>query len=249
MIKLKNEKEIELMRIAGRITRDTLNLLKEHSKPNISTAELDKIAYDYIISQGAKPSFRHYQGFPASVCTSINEEVVHGIPSKKRILKEGDIISLDVGACYKGYHGDAARTYAVGKIDSKKKKLIKVTEECFFEGIKNIKAGSFVGDISHQVQVHAEKNGYGVVRELVGHGVGRELHEEPNVPNYGVAGSGPKLNAGATIAVEPMITMGKRQVVFSEENGWTVSTKDGLPSAHYENSILITEKGVEILTL
>lgn len=249
MIKIKTEKEIELMRIAGRITRDTLNLLKEHSKPNISTAELDKIAYDYIISQGAKPSFKHYQGFPASICASINEEVVHGIPSKNRILKEGDILSVDVGACYEGYHGDAARTFAIGKIDAKKKKLIKVTEECFFEGIKGIKAGNFVGDISHKVQLHAEKNGYGVVRELIGHGVGRELHEEPNVPNYGVAGSGPKLNAGAVIAVEPMITMGKRHVVFDESNGWTVSTKDGLPAAHYENTILITPEGVEILTL
>ena len=248
MIKIKTEKEIELMRIAGRITRDTLKLLEEHSKPNISTAELDKIAFDYIIGQGAKPSFKNYGGFPASICASINEEVVHGIPSKTRILKEGDILSVDVGACYKGYHGDAARTFGVGKIDAKKKKLIKVTEESFFKGIKNIKAGTFVGDISHQVQLYAEKNGYGVVRELIGHGVGRELHEEPNVPNYGVAGSGPKLNAGATIAIEPMITMGKRQVVFSE-NGWTVSTKDGLPAAHYENTVLITDTGVEILTL
>lgn len=248
MIKVKTEKEIELMRIAGRITRDTLNLLKEHLKPNISTAELNKIAHDYIVSQGARPSFKNYGGFPASICTSINEEVVHGIPSKARILKEGDILSIDVGACYQGYHGDAARTFAIGKIDSKRKRLIKVTEECFFQGIKNVKAGSFVGDISHQVQVHAEKNGYGVVRELIGHGVGKELHEEPNVPNYGVAGSGPKLNIGATIAIEPMITMGKRQVTFSD-NGWTVSTKDGLPAAHYENTILITEKGVEILTL
>ena len=248
MIKIKTEKEIELMRIAGKITGDTLKLLGEHSKPNISTAELDKIAFDYIISQGAKPSFKNYGGFPGSICTSINEEVVHGIPSKTRILKEGDIISVDVGACYKGYHGDAARTFAVGKIDAKKKKLIKITEETFFKGIKDIKAGNFVGDISHQVQLYAEKNGYGVVRELIGHGVGKELHEEPNVPNYGIAGSGPKLNAGATIAIEPMITMGKRQVVFSD-NGWTVSTKDGLPAAHYENTVLITETGVEILTL
>ncbi len=248
MIKIKTDKEIELMRIAGRITKETLDLMKEHCKPNISTAELDKIAFDYIVSQGAWPSFKNYQGFPGSICASINEEVVHGIPRKDRVLKEGDIISIDTGACYKGYHGDAARTFPVGKIDSKKKKLIKVTEECFFEGIKGLKAGDFVGDISNRVQTHAEKNGYGVVRELIGHGVGKELHEDPQVPNYGISGSGAKLNKGAVIAIEPMITMGKRNVVFGE-NGWTVSTRDGLPAAHYENTVLVTENGVEILTL
>ncbi len=247
MIKLKSNEEIELLRIAGQITRDTLNLLKDHIKPNITTKELDKLAYDFITSKGARPSFKNYNGFPASICASVNEEIVHGIPSN-RVLKEGDIISIDVGACYKGYHGDAARTFCVGKVSAKTKKLIKVTEESFFEGIKGLKAGAFVGDISHRVQTYVEKHGYSIVRELVGHGVGSKLHEEPDVPNFGRAGSGPRLNAGAVIAIEPMVNMGDRHVKFLSD-GWTCVTADGLPAAHYENTILITDKGVEILTL
>ncbi len=248
MINYKTEEDLKLMRIACEITRDTLNLLQKHIKPNITTKELDKIAYDYIISRNAKPSFLHYNGFPASICTSINEVVVHGIPSEKQVLKEGDIISVDVGACYMGFHGDAARTFPVGKIDAKKKRLIKVTEQSFFEGIKGLKSGCFVGDISHKVQNYVEKNGYSVVRELIGHGVGKHLHEDPDVPNFGRAGSGAKLNANATIAIEPMVNMGLRNVVFMPD-GWTCVTRDGLPAAHYENTILITENGVEILTL
>lgn len=248
MIKIKSQEEIELMRIACRITGDTLKVVENSIKAGVSTKELDEIAFNYIKSQGATPSFKNYCGFPASICASVNDTIVHGIPSKNIILKEGDIISIDVGAKYKGYNGDAARTFPVGKIDSKTKKLIKITEQSFFEGIKGLKSGSFVGDISHRVQNHVEKNGFSVVRELVGHGVGKNLHEDPNVPNFGRAGSGPRLTANMIIAIEPMVNMGDRNVVFLPD-GWTCKTRDGLPSAHYENTVLITEDGVEILTL
>lgn len=248
MIKIKTDAELELIKVACKITGDTLKEVEKHIKPGVSTKQLDKIAYDYIVSLGAKPSFKHYQGYPATICASINEEVVHGIPSKHRILQEGDIISIDVGACYKGYHGDAARTFPVGKIDAKKKRLIKVTEESFFEGIKNIRAGSYVGDISHAVQTYVEKNGFSIVRELTGHGVGSELHEDPMIPNYGKMGAGAKLVKNMVVAVEPMVNMGERYVQFLSD-GWTCVTRDKLPAAHYENTILITENGVEILTL
>ncbi len=247
MIKYKTEDDLKIMRVACEITRDTLIEVEKHIKPNITTKELDKIAFDYIVSRNATPSFKGLYGFPASICASINEEIVHGIPGD-RVLKEGDIISVDVGACYKGFHGDAARTFPVGKIDAKKKRLIKITQESFFEGIKGLKAGCYVGDISHRIQNYVEKHGYSVVRELIGHGVGRELHEEPDVPNFGRAGSGARLNANATIAIEPMVNMGEKNVVFLSD-GWTCVTRDGLPSAHYENTVLITNEGVEILTL
>lgn len=247
MIKYKTEDDLKIMRVACEITRDTLIEVEKHIKPNITTKELDKIAFDYIVSRNATPSFKDLYGYPATICASVNEEIVHGIPSD-RVLKEGDIISVDVGACYKGFHGDAARTFPVGKIDAKKKKLIKVTQESFFEGIKGLKAGCYVGDISHRIQNYVEKHGYSVVRELIGHGVGRDLHEEPDVPNFGRAGSGARLNANATIAIEPMVNMGEKNVVFLSD-GWTCVTRDGLPSAHYENTVLITNEGVEILTL
>ena len=248
MIKIKSQEEIELMRIAGRITRDTLKVVEDSIKAGVSTKDLDEIAYNYIKSQDATPSFKNYCGYPGSICASVNDTIVHGIPNKNIVLKEGDIISIDVGAKYKGYHGDAARTFAVGKIDAKTKKLIKVTEQSFFEGIKDLKSGAFVGDISHRVQTYVEKNGFSVVRELVGHGVGKQLHEDPMVPNYGKAGSGPRLNTNCVIAIEPMVNMGEKNVVFMPD-GWTCKTKDGLPAAHYENTVLITENGVEILTL
>ena len=248
MIKIKSQEEIVLMREACRITRDTLKVVENSIKAGISTKELDKIAYDYIKSQGATPSFKNYNGFPASICASINDTVVHGIPGNDMILKEGDIISIDVGAKYKGFHGDAARTFPVGKIDPKVKRLIKITEQSFFEGIKGLKDGAFVGDISNRVQTFVEKNGYSVVRELVGHGIGKHLHEDPMVPNFGRTGSGPRLSANCTIAIEPMVNMGDRSVVFLSD-GWTCKTRDGLPSAHYENTVLITNDGVEILTL
>lgn len=248
MIKIKSQEEIELMREAGRITRDTLKVVEDSIRVGISTKELDKIAYDYIKSQGATPSFKNYCGFPGSICASVNDTIVHGIPSNNIILKEGDIISIDCGAKYKGYHSDAARTFPVGKVDAKVKRLLKITEQSFFEGIKDLKSGAFVGDISHRIQTFVEKNGFSIVRELVGHGVGKQLHEDPMVPNYGKAGSGPRLNANSVIAIEPMVNMGEKEVVFMSD-GWTCKTRDGLPSAHYENTVLITENGVEILTL
>ena len=248
MIKIKSQEEIELMREACRITRDTLKIVENSIKVGVSTKELDKIAYDFIKSQGATPSFKNYCGFPASICASVNDTIVHGIPSNEIVLKEGDIISIDVGAKYKGYHGDAARTFPVGKIDAKVKRLIKITEQSFFEGIKDLKSGAFVGDISHRIQTFVEKNGYSIVRELVGHGIGKQLHEDPMVPNFGKAGSGPRLNENSVIAIEPMVNMGDRNVVFHSD-GWTCKTRDGLPSAHYENTVLITNNGVEILTL
>ena len=247
MIKLKSEKDLEKMRIACQITRDLLEYLKTQVRVGITTKELDDLAYKFIKSHGAKPSLLGYGGFPATICTSINSVVVHGIPDNTA-LKDGDIISIDCTCCYQGFHGDAARTFTVGKVSPKVKRLIKVTEQSFFEGIKGLKAGAYVGDISNRVQTYVEKNGYSVVRELVGHGIGRDVHEDPMVPNYGRAGSGVKLNAGATIAVEPMVNMGDKKVVFLSD-GWTCKTKDDLPAAHYENTILITENGVEILTL
>ena len=248
MIKIKSQEEIEIMREACRITRDTLKIVENSIKVGVSTKELDKIAYDFIKSQGATPSFKNYCGFPGSICASVNDTIVHGIPSNDIVLKEGDIISIDVGAKYKGYHGDAARTFPVGKIDAKLKRLIKITEQSFFEGIKDLKSGAFVGDISNRIQTLVEKNGYSIVRELVGHGIGKQLHEDPMVPNFGKAGSGPRLNENSVIAIEPMVNMGDRNVVFHSD-GWTCKTRDGLPSAHYENTVLITKDGVEILTL
>lgn len=244
MITVKTKEQIEMMRVAGSIVAETLELIKVHVKPGISTLELDKIAHEYIISRGAKPSFLHYQGFPATICASIDDVVVHGFPNNKP-LQEGQILSIDCGAIYKGWHGDAARTFAVGKISSEKQKLIDVTEASFFEGIKGLKEGGRLGDIGSRVQTYAEKFGYGVVRDFVGHGIGRQMHEDPSVPNYGMAGTGIKLKAGNTIAIEPMINMGSPDVRI---NGWDHRTRDGRPSAHYENTVLITETGCEILT-
>lgn len=248
MIKQKSEEDLKKMRLACEITRDVLIEIKKHIKAGVSTKQLDKIAHDYIISRGATPTFKNYAGFPASICASVNEVVVHGIPHEDIILKDGDIISIDVGAKIHGFTGDAARTFPVGKIDADKKRLIKITEQSFFEGIKNIKAGCFVGDISSKIQTFVEKNGYSIVRELVGHGVGENLHEDPEVPNFGKLGSGAKLNENVTLAIEPMVNMGERFVVFMPD-GWTVKARDGKPSAHYENTVLITKDGVEILTL
>ena len=245
MIHVKTDKEIELMRVACKITGDTLKLLEEKIKPGMTTRELDKIAYDYIVSCGAKPSFLGLYGFPATTCISIDEEVVHGVPSD-RVIEENMIVSVDVGAYINGFHGDAARSFSVGYISPEKKRLIDVTRECFFEGIKGICVGSALGDIGAQVQAHAEKNGYSVVRDMVGHGIGRSMHEDPSVPNYGKRGTGVRLKRNVTLAVEPMINMGRHEVLI---NGLDCVTKDGLPSAHYENTILIGDNGVEILTL
>ncbi|MBQ4098536.1 MAG: type I methionyl aminopeptidase [Clostridia bacterium] len=245
MIYVKTDREIGLMREACKITGDVLKLLEDKIKVGMTTKELDKIAYDYIISCGAKPSFLGLYGFPATTCISIDEEVVHGVPSD-RVIEENMIVSVDVGAFINGFHGDAARSFYVGSISPEKKKLIDVTRECFFEGIKGICVGSALGDIGAQVQAHAEKNGFSVVREMVGHGIGRNMHEDPNVPNFGRRGTGVRLKRNTTLAVEPMINMGRHEVLI---NGLSCVTKDGLPSAHYENTILIGDNGVEILTL
>lgn len=248
MIELKNSTAIALMERAGEILKQTLSLVEQNIKPGVSTKELDRIAEEYIISQGATPTEKGFCGYPASICASVNEVIVHGIPSEKIILKEGDIVSIDCVVCYKGYNADAARTYPVGKISPEKERLIKICEECFFQGIAQAVIGNKIGDISYAIQKHAESNGYSVIRELSGHGIGREMHEDPNVPNFGAKGFGPVLKAGMALAVEPMISMGKRHVVF-EKDGWTCRMKDYKPSAHYENTIIITEEGLKIITL
>lgn len=240
--------EIVLMKKAGQLTRDALNYAETLIKPGISTLELDNLVKKFIIESGGQPSFLGYDGFPGSICASVNEMVVHGIPSADIILKEGDIISVDVGVIYKGYNGDAARTFPVGKISPEKARLIEVTKQCFFEGIKHLKVGDRLGKMSHAIQAYAEKNGYSVVRELVGHGIGRKMHESPNVPNYGKETDGPIVTENACIAVEPMINMGKKEIGMLRD-GWGIVTRDGLPSAHYENTIHITSDGIEILTL
>lgn len=248
MINIKTDSELDKMRIANGIVRDVLLYLGEHVRPGVSTAYLDTIAREFIEKRGATPSFLGYNGYPASICASVDDVVVHGIPSKHIVLEEGQIVGLDVGACIHGFHGDAARTFAVGRISAEKQRLMDVTKECFFKGVGVLRDGVRLGDLSHAIQEHAESNGYSVVRELVGHGIGRAMHEEPSVPNYGPAGHGVRMRANMTIAVEPMINMGAREV-YTARDGWTVRTVDGKPSAHYENTILITQEGIEILTL
>ena len=237
---------IDAMRLAGRIAGGALCEGGRAVRPGITTAELDKIIRHYIERAGAKPSFLHYNGYPASACISVNDEVIHGIPGS-RVLKEGDIVSIDVGAKYKGFHGDCANTFAVGEISEQAKRLIDVTRESFFAGIQNAKVGLRISDISNAVQQYAEERGYFVVRDYVGHGVGEQLHEEPEVPNFGNPGHGPRLLAGMTIAVEPMINQSTEKV-RALSDGWTVVTKDGGLSAHYEHTILITPGEPELLT-
>lgn len=247
MVTIKSEREIQLMKHAGQILGNTLKLLEESVKPGITTAELDKIAYEYIKSNDSIPSFKGYNGFPASICASVNNEVVHGIPDN-RVLREGDIIGIDAGVCYGGYHADAARTFGVGEISPAAKKLIEVTKESFFKGIEKAKHGARIGDISAAVQTFVEGNGYSVVRDLIGHGIGSSLHEEPDVPNYGTAGRGMRLIKGMTIAVEPMVNVGGYEIRLLK-NGWTYVTKDNTLSAHYENTIVITDSGCDVITL
>lgn len=249
-ITIKSAADIEKMDVAGRIVEDTLNLLAQSAEIGMTTAELDDIAVAFIKSRGAEASFLNYNGYPRSICTSVNEQVVHGIPGKYR-LKDGDILSLDVGAYKDGFHGDAARTVLIGTVPEDVQKLVRVTKECFFEGIRFAKPGYRISDVAKAVQQHAERHGYGVVRELVGHGIGRRMHEDPEVPNYwddSRFGRGVRLEAGMTIAVEPMINMGTARV-YQLDDGWTVITADGKPSAHYENTVLITDGEPRLLTL
>jgi len=253
MILIKSSKEIEYMRESGRIVGLALNEIEKAIRPGITTHELDRIANDVLKHEGAIPSFKGQEGFegsepyPATICASVNNQVIHGIPDSYS-LKDGDIISIDMGAVKNGYHGDAARTFAVGNISKEAQKLIDVTRESFFNGIKFAKVGNRVSDISHAVQEYVEKFGFSVVRDFVGHGVGKELHEEPEVPNFGRPGHGPRLEKGMVIAVEPMVNTGKYDIDILK-NGWTVVTKDGSLSAHYENTIVITDGEPEILTL
>lgn len=247
MIQIKSEREIDLMRKACVVTAAARALAGEMVTQGIHTEEIDKAVHDFMLREGARPSFLNYNGYPKSVCISINEEVIHGIPGKRK-LKEGDIVSVDVGAYMNGFHGDCADTFIVGDADEKAKKLIEVTRLSFFEGLKFARAGNRVSDISHAVQSCAESYGFTVVREFVGHGVGAKLHEEPEVPNYGEAGRGPRLVPGMTLAIEPMINMGKAGVKVLSD-GWTVITTDGRPSAHYENTVLITDREPEIMTV
>ncbi|CAG7838849.1 type I methionyl aminopeptidase [Clostridium botulinum C] len=247
MITIKNSREIEFMRQAGKVVGETLALLEKSIRPGITTKDLDRIAEEYIRKCNAIPSFKGYYGFPASICTSINEEVVHGIPGN-RVLHEGDIVSVDCGAILNGYHGDAARTFAVGNISKEAEDLIKVTKESFFKGVENAIVGNRLTDISFAIQQYAESQGYSVVRDYVGHGIGTAMHEEPEVPNFGKAGRGPKLVEGMVLAIEPMINVGELYVEVLS-NDWTVVTRDRKLSAHYENTVAILKDGPEILTL
>jgi methionyl aminopeptidase len=247
-VTIKSAREIELMREAGRILASVHEELEKALKPGMSTMDIDRLGEQIIRSYGCIPSFKNYNGYPASICVSVNDEVVHGIPSKKHILREGDIVSLDAGVIYHGYHSDAARTHAIGETSPEAQQLIRVTRESFFEGIKFAKAGNHLNDISSAIQAYAEKFGYGVVRDLVGHGIGTHLHEDPEVPNFAQKKKGILLRPGMTLAIEPMINMGKPDVVWMDDD-WTVVTEDGSLSAHYENTVLITEGEPELLSL
>ena len=247
MIIIKNDREMDLMRQACKITAAARALAGEMVRPGVSTRQIDKAVHDYIVAQGAKPSFLNYNGFPASTCISVNSVVIHGIPGGY-VLKEGDIVSIDVGAFYKGFHGDCAATFACGAISTEAQKLIDVTKQSFFEGIRFATPGHRVSDISHAIQKHVESNGFSVVRSFVGHGVGAKLHEEPEVPNFGEPGRGPRLLPGMTIAVEPMVNAGTYDVRVLKD-GWTTVTADGKLSAQYENTVLITDGEPEILTV
>ncbi len=246
MITLKSEREIELMRRAGKITAAARALAGEMVKPGVTTQEIDKAVHHFIRSQGAEPSFLNYNGYPASCCISVNDEIIHGIPGK-RVLQEGDIVSVDVGAYIGGFHGDCAGTYPCGRVSEEDMDLIRVTQQSFFEGLKVAREGYHIKDISHAVQTYVESHGYSVVREYVGHGIGRMMHEPPEVPNFGEPGHGPRLLRGMTIAVEPMVNAGTASIIQLRD-GWTVKTADGKKAAHYENTILITDADPEILT-
>lgn len=246
-VTIKSEHEIELMREAGRILSIVHDEMAKIIRPGVTTMAINRKGEEVIRSYGCIPSFLNYNGYPASICVSVNEEVVHGIPDKKRVLKEGDIVSLDAGVIYKGYHSDAARTHAVGEISEEDKKLIAVTKQSFFEGVKMAKAGNHLFDISKAIQDYAESFGFSVVREMVGHGIGKKLHEEPQVPNFKPIGRGMRLRAGMTLAVEPMINRGKKEI-WKLDDDWTCVTRDSQNSAHYENTVLITEGEPELFS-
>ena len=244
---LKTAEQIRLMKEAGRITGEAILKARDVIRPGVSTWEVDRVIHDYIVKCGAKPSFLGYAGFPGSACVSVNSEVIHGIPSRTRILEEGDLVKVDVGALYRGYHGDSAKTFAVGRVSAEAKALMERTKECFYRGVAKAVVGNRIGDVGHAVQAYAEEAGFSVVREYVGHGVGSHLHEEPDVPNYGTEGRGCRLYAGMTIAIEPMVNAGKAGVRVLPD-GWTVVTSDGRLSAHYEHTVAVTDDGPVLLT-
>ena len=244
---LKTAEQIRLMKEAGRITGEAILKARDVIRPGVSTWEVDRVIHDYIVKCGAKPSFLGYAGFPGSACVSVNSEVIHGIPSRKRILEEGDLVKVDVGALYRGYHGDSAKTFAVGRVSPEATRLMERTKECFYRGVAKAIAGNRIGDVGHAVQTCAEEAGFSVVREYVGHGVGSHLHEEPDVPNYGTEGRGCRLYAGMTIAIEPMVNAGGAGVRVLPD-GWTVVTSDGRLSAHYEHTVAVTDDGPVLLT-
>lgn len=246
MITIKSEREIELMREAGKMVSMTHQYLKNFIKPGITTKELDRLAEEYIRKMGGVPTCKGYEGFPATLCTSVNDTVVHGIPDNYK-LKDGDIITIDMVIGYKGYQGDAAWTYAVGEVSDDKKYLMEHTEKALYEGVKQVKPGNRIGDISNAVEEYANKYHLGVVKELCGHGIGREMHEDPEVPNYGTKGTGPKLREGMVICIEPMLNLGTADIYMLDDE-WTIKTDDGKPAAHYEHTILVTKDGYEILT-
>ena len=248
MIQLKNPDQIKIMKEAGRITGEALLTARDHVRPGISTYELDRIVRESIEKAGAKPSFLGYGGFPGSACVSINDEVIHGIPSKKRFLEEGDIVKIDVGAFYKGFHGDSARTIAVGRVSDEAQKLIEVTRASFFAGVDQLKVGGRLGDVGAAIDGLVVANGFSTVKRYIGHGIGHELHESPDVPNYGTPGRGTRLCAGLVIAIEPMVNIGT-ETVRELSDGWTVKTADGALSAHYENTVALTSDGIINLTL
>ena len=246
MISIKSDREIELMRHAGKVNIATIKEIEKHLKPGITTKALDKIAHDFIIKNDCTPSCLGYEGYPASVCISVNDEVVHGIPGK-RIIKNGDIVSVDLVVCYKGYHADATRTFIVGEVSNDIKALVENTKKAFYEGLAHVKNGVRVKEISRAIESYAHQNNLGVVEELVGHGIGSEMHEEPDIPNFDT-NSNIRLKTGMVIAIEPMLTLGSKKIYMDEFDGWTIRTIDGLPAAHFENTVLVTDDGYEILT-
>lgn len=246
MITIRSDREIELLKHAGSIVYKTHQYLKQYLKPGITTKELDKLAYDFIIKEGATPSFLNYDGFPGTICISINDEVVHGIPGNRKI-KDGDIVKLDIGACWKGYHGDSAWSYAVGNVTDDIKYLMEHTEKALYKGLEQVKPGNHIGDIGAAIEEYAKAHKLGIVRELVGHGIGSNVHEKPDVPNYGKKGTGPVLKKGMCIAIEPMLNLGTKDIYILDDD-WTIITQDGMPSAHYEHTVIVTEDGYEITT-
>lgn len=246
MITIRSDREIELLKHAGSIVYKTHQYLKQYLKPGITTKEIDKLAYDYIIKEGATPSFLNYEGFPGTICISINDEVVHGIPGNRKI-KDGDIVKLDIGACWKGYHGDSAWSYAVGNVTDDIKYLMEHTEKALYKGLEQVKPGNHIGDIGAAIEEYATAHKLGIVRELVGHGIGSNVHEKPDIPNYGKKGTGPVLKKGMCIAIEPMLNLGTKDIYILDDD-WTIITQDGMPSAHYEHTVVVTEDGYEITT-